>query len=166
MKKSRKPRQPQKRQRANDQPVAQSLDRRRFLRLARNGAIGAAVLGGAGIFGTRSVMATIAEHDLTRIGQGKPTVVQVHDPNCPTCSALQRETRKAMKQFGECDLVFLVANIKTEKGSALANKHGVPHVTLLLFDAKGDLSETLHGMRQRDELMPILQAHHAATKTG
>ena len=49
------------------------MDRRRALRLLRNGGIAAAVLGGAGVFGTRSVMATIAEHDLSRVGsEGKP----------------------------------------------------------------------------------------------
>ena len=108
----------------------------------------------------RSVRAMQAEHDLSRVGQGKPVVVQVHDPQCPTCTALQRETRKAMKQFGECDLVYLVADISQQDGAGFANRYGVPHVTLLLFDGKGELRQTLQGMRYQDELKQVLAQHH------
>ncbi|MDJ0828081.1 MAG: hypothetical protein QNJ16_21575 [Rhodobacter sp.] len=140
----------------------QTMDRRRVLSLARNGGIAAAVLGGTGLFGVRSVMATVAEHDLTRVGQGKPAIVQVHDPQCPTCTALQRETRRALDSFEECDLVYLVANIRTVDGSSFANTHRAPHVTLLLFDAHGTLRQSLNGMRYRQELREVFRAHHAA----
>ncbi|MEM7320369.1 MAG: thioredoxin domain-containing protein, partial [Pseudomonadota bacterium] len=112
-----------------------------------------------GFFTFRSVQAMQFERDLTRIGQGKPAVVQVHDPQCPTCNALQNQTRKAMKQFGECDLLFLVADITQPAGGALARQYGVPHVTLLLFDGQGGLQQTLHGLRDRSELEVILAAH-------
>ncbi|KMW58334.1 hypothetical protein AIOL_003307 [Candidatus Rhodobacter oscarellae] len=135
------------------------MDRRGVLRLARNGAIAAAVLGGGGIIGARSVMATIAEHDLTRVGQGKPSVVQIHDPGCATCNALRREARRALSGFEECAMVYLVANIKTEKGQVFAARYNVPHVTLLVFNADGELVETLRGMRRRAELRAILAAH-------
>ncbi|MEX0283510.1 MAG: thioredoxin family protein [Paracoccaceae bacterium] len=134
--------------------------RRQFLKLARNGAIGIAAAGGAGFFMMRSVRAMQAEQDLTRVGQGKPVIVQVHDPQCPTCTALQKEVRNAMKQFGECDLVYLVADIRQTEGATFANRHGVPHVTLLLFDGDGELRQTLHGMRYRDELRQVLRTHH------
>ena len=140
--------------------AAQGASRRDVLRLARNGAIAAAVVGGGGFFTIRSVRAMQAEHDLTRVGQGKPVVVQVHDPQCSTCTALQRETRKAMKQFEECDLIYLVADISQQDGARFANQYGVPHVTLLLFDAEGGLRQTLQGMRYRDELRQVLTRHH------
>lgn len=135
------------------------MTRRGALRWGRNAAVALVALGGAGYFGTRAVRATIAEHDLTRVGQGKPTIVQVHDPSCSMCTALQRETRRAMTHLGECDLVYLVANIKTTEGQAFASQYGVPHVTLLLFDGEGALVDRLHGVQDREVLRPIFDAH-------
>ncbi|WP_299782071.1 hypothetical protein [uncultured Roseobacter sp.] len=88
--------------------------RRDMLKLLRNGGIGAVILAGGGYFGVGSYRAYAAEHDLGRLGQGKPVVVQVHDPQCPTCTALQKQTRKALKEFGECDLVYLIADINVQ----------------------------------------------------
>lgn len=138
-----------------------NTNRRNLLKLMRNGAIGAIAIGAGGYFTLRSVRAHEREHDLTRVGQGKPTVVQVHDPRCPTCTALQKETRNALKQFGECDVLYLVADITSQTGAAFANRFGVPHVTLLLFDANGKLQTTLRGMRYRDELETVFAGHHA-----
>ncbi len=139
---------------------ANGTSRRDVLRLARNGAIAAVVVGSAGFFMTRSVRAMQAEHDLTRIGKGKPVVVQVHDPQCSICTALQRETRKAMKQFEDEDFIYLVADISQQDGAGFANRYGVPHVTLLLFDGEGVLQQTLQGMRYQDELSEVLARHH------
>ena len=140
-------------------PAEPMVTRRNVLGLARNGAIGVAALAGLGYVGNNWFQAWAAEHDLTRIGQGKPTVVQVHDPQCPTCIALQGETRTAMKQFGECDLLYLVADIKQESGAAFAAKHNVPHVTLILMDGEGEVTQVLRGMRYSDELETILAVH-------
>lgn len=136
-----------------------TVTRRNMLRLGRNGVLGLAAVGGAGFWVSQSMQAMADEHDLTRVGQGKPTVVQIHDPSCPTCTALQRETRKAMKQFGECDVVFLIADISQDIGRKFAVQHGVGHVTLLLFDGDGKRTQTLRGMRQRAELEVILAGH-------
>ncbi|AXI47519.1 hypothetical protein C1J03_16810 [Sulfitobacter sp. SK012] len=133
--------------------------RRNVLKLVRNGAIGAVALGGAGYLGRGWFNEFLEEHDLTRLGQGKPAVVQVHDPTCPICTALQGETRAAMKQFGECDLLYLIADIKQENGADFAAKHNVPHVTLVLFDGAGGATQVLSGMRYVDELRPLLAGH-------
>ncbi|MEL7116408.1 MAG: thioredoxin family protein [Pseudomonadota bacterium] len=160
MAKSSKRRSKAKAQTAQKDPV--KLDRRGALRLIRNGGIAAAVVVGAGVFGTRSVMATIAEHDLTRLGaEGKPVIVQIHDPSCPMCRSLQKETRKALGRLEECAIVYLVANIRTEEGAAFAAKYGAPHVTLLLFDASGELQDTLTGERDRDALEARFLRHSA-----
>lgn len=143
-------------------PAEPMMTRRNMLGLARNGAIGVVLLGGAGYVGKGWYEDWKAEHDLTRIGQGKPSVVQVHDPQCPTCTALQGETRAAMRQFGECDLLYLVADIKQEKGAAFAAKHNVPHVTLILMDGAGEVTQILRGMRYSDELETILALHFEA----
>ena len=130
------------------------LTRRDVLRRYRNRGIGLAVVGVAGWFVVEDVQATVREHDLTRIGNGVPTVVQIHDPNCSICAALQKETRAAVKGFDESELQFLVANIKDARGSKLAADHGVPHVTLLLFDGDGKRRQILRGPNDRSVLEP------------
>ncbi|MEM1066658.1 MAG: hypothetical protein AAGJ74_14250, partial [Pseudomonadota bacterium] len=79
--------------------IAPSESRRNTLKLLRNGGIAALVLGGAGVVSVNAVRATIAEQDLTRIGNGTPAIVQIHDPTCAMCTELQRETRKALRGF-------------------------------------------------------------------
>ncbi|WP_299502880.1 thioredoxin family protein [uncultured Roseobacter sp.] len=138
--------------------------RRDVFKLARNGAIAAAAVAGGGYFAVGSFRAYAAEHDLTRLGQGKPVVVQVHDPQCPTCTALQKQARKALKGFGECDLVYLIADITTPEGRAFAVQHGVGNVTLLLFDGAGGLHQTVQGLHNSDQLDAIFKAHHGAVR--
>ena len=133
--------------------------RRRFLRFVRNGAISLPVLTGVGYLSVQSVQATICEADLTKIGRGRPSIVQVHDPQCPLCQRLQRQTRKALKSFDSDAFTFLVANIKTLDGSAFAARYGVPHVTLLLFDARGEMVQIVRGPSDTDTLRTIFEAH-------
>lgn len=135
--------------------------RRAFLKKLRNGGIAALVIGGGGWFGVRDVQATMREHDLSRIGNGMPTVVQIHDPQCPTCVALQREARDAVCEVGEARLQFLVANIRTAEGRELARQHRVGHVTLLLLDASGRRQSVLTGPRNRDQLAGAFRDHVA-----
>lgn len=126
--------------------------RRDVLRLARNGAIGLSAVGGIGFFFVQNVRSSIHEHDLTRVGNGTPTIVQIHDPQCSLCRALQSETRSALSEFGEDELDYVVADIRTDEGSVFARRYSVPHVTLLLFDKTGQLKATMRGQRQADEL--------------
>ena len=89
--------------------------------------------------------AAICEGDLTRIGNGVPTVVQILDLQCQQCVALQKEAREAASEFEDDELQFVVANIRSEKGRRLGNEHRVGHVTLLLFDGNGKLRCTILG---------------------
>ncbi len=143
-------RQKAKRPAASQPP--QDIGRRRFLSLARNGAIGALAVGGVGFLFVRHVQGSMREHDLSRIGNGTPTVVQVHDPQCSLCLALQRQTRQAMKRFDDDEIDYVIANIRSADGRNFAQQYGVPHVTLLLFDANGVHRGTLSGQRRSDEL--------------
>ena len=126
--------------------------RREFLSTVANVALITAASGGAGWYLIDEVCATTRENDLTRIGNGIPAVVQIHDPECPRCRALQAEARDAMSNFNENDLQYLVANIRLDKGRQLANKHRVGHVTLLLFDGKGRRRGILSGPSTSDYL--------------
>lgn len=119
----------------------------------------AAVVGGGGWYLIDDVMAKSAELDLSQIGNGIPTVVQIHDPECPRCRALQREARDAMADFDGNELQFLVANIRQADGRRLANLHGVGHVTLLLLDGEGNRQGVLVGENSSDNLAIAFRAH-------
>ncbi len=137
----------------------QQPTRRDFIGLARKGAIGVGLLSFTGFFAYRSVQGALHERDLTRLGNGQPTIVQVHDPSCSMCAELQKETRAALKEVGEGRLQYLIADIKTEDGQIFAGQYGVPHVTLMLFDGNGQHHATYNGIRNRTELIPIFRAH-------
>ncbi|MCP4983147.1 MAG: hypothetical protein GY935_21940 [Gammaproteobacteria bacterium] len=98
------------------------------------------------------------EHDLSVIGKGKPTVVQIHDPKCRLCAQLRRNAGNAIDQIGD-EMLFRVADITTPQGRRLQNKHDVPIVTLLLFDARGELRQVLNGVKDDDLLYRTFLAH-------
>ncbi|WP_298822859.1 hypothetical protein [uncultured Roseibium sp.] len=130
------------------QPASETgVDRRGMLRLVRNVAIGAAVLGGTGYVFAQNVMTTMHEHDLDRVGNGVSTIVQIHDPQCSMCLALQRETRKALDMLEGRQIDYVVANIRTQKGREFANRYGAQHVTLLLFNEAGELQDIVQGQQ-------------------
>ena len=126
--------------------------RRQVLEMLGYSAAGIAVVGGGGWYFVSSVQASIAAGDLGRIGNGTPTVVQIHDPQCPRCRALQREAREALAAFDDDELQYVVANIRQADGRRLADAHGVGHVTLLLFDAEGRQRGVLAGENRSDYL--------------
>ncbi len=136
--------------------------RRDFFAKIRNGVIAAAVVGVAGWYLAAEVRATSQEGDLTRIGNGTPTIVQIHDPQCPKCVALQKETRDALSNFEDGKLQYLVANIRTVEGKMLATAHRVGHVTLLLFDGQGRKRNTLTGPNTSRYLTEAFRNHLGA----
>lgn len=138
---------------------ASAISRRSVL---GGGAVGSALVLGGGFWGVSSFRTYAAEHDLSRVGQGAPAIVQVHDPQCPTCTALQKQTRRALKDLDACGLTYLVADIKTPEGAAFARRYNAPHVTLLLFDGAGDLKRTVRGLHDSPHLAEVFAAHKAA----
>ncbi len=164
MKRSKNNSKPQNRKKKATPPTPTApepkLDRRAALGRMAKMALGVAVVGGgAGLLLTRAVKADMREHDLSRIGQGVPMVVQVHDPNCPTCLSLQTQVRKAMRAFGDDELQYAVASLDKTEGRRLAIEHGVGKITLLLFDAKGVRQEILHGVRNHSALESTFRRH-------
>ncbi len=150
---------------AKSKPVQQNVsnDRRAFLRKLRNVTIGLSLVGAGGAFAAVNVKCSLEEGDLTKVGNGMPTIVQIHDPQCPRCQALQKETRKALGNFDDDELQYLVANIRSTDGQAFANKYHVPHITILLFDGKGELTKILRGNNTRDFLRDEFAAHLKAS---
>lgn len=138
-----------------------TTSRRNVLRKAASGVVVVAAVGGAGWYLVEDVRATIREEDLSRIGNGIPAVVQIHDPQCPICTELQSEVREAMAEFSDGELQYLVANIRNSEGQGLANAHGVGHVTLLLFDAEGQRRDVLVGTNTSERLVHLFRRHLA-----
>ncbi len=134
-------------------PRRRARSRRDFLQNLGYGGIGIAVVGGGGWYLASSVHAGIVEQDLSRIGNGIPTVVQIHDPQCPRCRALQREAREALSELDDGEIQFLVANIRRPEGRDLAAAHRVGHVTLLLFDGSGKRRGVLVGENSSEILL-------------
>ena len=162
MKKKRNKPQKQNKAKVGPDPSVQNPDRRSFLARSGKWMVGAVVLVGGGGFAISAVRATAGEQDVGRVGQGIPTVVQIHDPSCALCSALQKEARRALKGIDPETLNYVVANIKTEAGRDFANQHRQPHVTLMLMDPSGEPVQILNGPQDGDDLRVLFAAHAAA----
>lgn len=135
------------------------INRRDALTRIRNWGLLGVLAAGGGWYLVDEVTATIAEQDLSRVGNGKPTVVQIHDPQCNQCLALQSETRSALKTIDDGKLQYVVANIRTDEGRAFAAANRVGHVTLLLFDADGKRRNVLTGHRSSAMLAAAFRSH-------
>ncbi|MEM9198201.1 MAG: hypothetical protein AAGD12_10145 [Pseudomonadota bacterium] len=147
------------------EPSPTPMTRRDMLRLARNGAIGLAAVGGVGAYVVQSFRAHATEHDLSRIGKGTPSIVQIHDPQCALCRELQTETRAALEDMSDAQVTYVVANIRTSEGRALAARHGVSHVTLLLMDGNGRVQRVIQGVQSRAVLRDAFTAHIRANSS-
>ena len=97
-------------------------------------------------------------HDLTLVGSGTPVVVQIHDTTCPICRSLKSVTANVLKDHSQ--IQFRIADLATSQGQALQQKYGVQKTTLLLFDAKGNLLDTVIGLQTREELEPLFSRHY------
>jgi len=95
-------------------------------------------------------------HDLSVIGNGTPTVVQIHDANCRLCQQLRRNVGSVDGQF-EARVQFRIADLGTISGRRLAQKHRVEHVTLLLFNGSGERVGVIRGVRSGEELLPAFK---------
>ena len=140
-------------------PARRRSSRRDFLVNAAIYSGGAVALAGGSWYAFDAVAAQSRESDLSTIGNGVPAIVQIHDPNCPTCNRLRMEAREAACAFGEDRLQFRVASLMTEEGRALATRHGVGKITLLMFDGDGTMRSVLPGLNDAAHLAPVFQRH-------
>ena len=97
--------------------------------------------------------------DLSVIGQGKPVILQIHDPQCCMCAALQKQPRRALKQVDESSVYYHVANIRTDDGAAVQAREGLPHVTLVLYNGKGERVYVIGGVTPAEDLLKAFRRH-------
>lgn len=143
---------------SNTAPV-NTLSRRDMLGNIAFSAAAVAAVGTGGYYLVSEVSASISEGDLSKIGNGTPTVVQIHDPSCGTCTALQREARDAVCSMEGDQIQFVVANLNKPEGRQLAARHGVGKITLLLFDGEGNRQSTITGLNSAENLKIAFQRH-------
>ncbi|MEM7562019.1 MAG: hypothetical protein AAF353_03095 [Pseudomonadota bacterium] len=98
------------------------------------------------------------EHDLSVIGQGIPTIVQVHDPKCQLCQRLRSNSHDALVHIKQ-PLLYRIADITTLEGRRIQRQHQVPHVTLLLYDGSGEVRNIVQGVKPEEELIRIFKSH-------
>lgn len=133
--------------------------RRATLRQIATVGIGAAVLvGGGGVF-AMDFRKKLQEQDLSVIGQGLPVVLQIHDPQCSSCAALQRQTRRALKDFDGGEIMYRVANIQTADGAARQSREALPTVTLALFDRDGTRVHVIEGVTPAEDLVEAFRRY-------
>ncbi len=145
-----KPKKTEKRAKAKAEAKAKSQSRRNFVLLP----IAAVAVGGAG-FSIHAIDTKNRElHDLSVIGQGQAVIVQIHDPQCPTCKRLKNIVSNALND--DDPVHFRLADITSSEGKALQDKHNVPHVTLLYFNAKGKHVHTTQGIQTQEQIRSAL----------
>lgn len=90
--------------------------------------------------------------DVSVIGNGNPTVVQLYDQNCSTCRQLDRNSKAAVKEVAG-DLQFRVLNLNTASGRQFAQRYQGGQTTLLYFDRSGRHVNTIIGVESTPYLV-------------
>lgn len=132
--------------------------RRRDRRLVLRAAIALAVVLPLAAIGLWQYERSAAgERDLSVIGNGQPTVVQVLDHGCAECRELRRNVDAAAQSFGD-RVQFRLADRGTADGAILASRHNADHTTLLFFGPDGRLRRTEIGVRDPDAIRQLVTA--------
>lgn len=94
-------------------------------------------------------------HDLSVIGNGTPTVVQIHDQTCQICMRLKKITKTITNDDDRVQ--YRIADIGSKEGKSFQQKYNESKTTLLFFDAKGKHVHTTHGLQDADNIQASIQ---------
>ena len=136
---------------------AERAHRRRRRWLLR-GAVTLAVsapLVGFGVY--RFVDASRSKHDLTVIGIGTPTVVQVFDAHCAECRQLRDRVEAAIAAH-PAPIQHRLADRSTAEGGLFASRHQAEHLSLFFFAADGSLRGRETGMASQTDVALALRS--------
>jgi hypothetical protein len=141
---------------ANQTPTVRTGSAKRYLPSWRAAIVALVLVGisGAGLAALKR--GHDVSHDLSVIGNGIPTVVQIHDPKCQKCQQLKRNVDAAAAGL-EDKTQFRIAQIHTGRGRSFAHRHDVAHVTLVLFHGEGKRTRTIEGVTGTDALVDTFQ---------
>jgi thioredoxin-like negative regulator of GroEL len=96
--------------------------------------------------------------DLSIIGQGMPTLVQVHDETCPSCRQLLSSVKAVKDEFPE--LEFRIADLRSSEGIKFSTRHQVSKVTLMFFDSDGKKLNVVAGLQTEQDVRSFIERMH------
>jgi thioredoxin 1 len=85
----------------------------------------------------------------------KPSLVDFWAPWCGPCKALSPILEEIASELGEDVNVF---KVNVDENTELAQEHGVQSIPTILVYKNGSLSETLVGLKSKEELIEIIKS--------
>ncbi|MDX9740620.1 MAG: hypothetical protein RBT81_05530 [Gammaproteobacteria bacterium] len=95
--------------------------------------------------------------DLSRIGQGRPAVVLVHDKEAVASLELMTMLNELRGDY-EDRMEFLATDVATDEGRSFAQSQGVGSSLLVLFDGAGSRVAIIDGIRDPGILRSTLES--------
>ena len=89
------------------------------------------------------------------LGSDSPVLVDFWAPWCGPCKALTPILEEISGEMGDQVGIY---KVNVDENTDLAQEHGVQSIPTLLVYKGGALSETIVGLKTKDELVEILQS--------
>ena len=96
--------------------------------------------------------------DLSRVGEGRPAAVIIHDHNTVDSIVLMQHLDDLRATY-EPALLLLLADFHRPDGRRFAEQYDLPRASLTLFDARGELVQTYARHREREDLVRFLEQY-------
>jgi hypothetical protein len=139
--------------------------RRRDRRMILRGGLALVVLAPLATLGVIQYQRRAADRrDLSVIGNGQPTVVQVYDYGSRPCRQLRSNVSAVEGEFSP-HVQFRLADRSTPDGAILATRHNVGQTTLLLFAADGQLRQTLTGVQDVETIRSAIASSFPGSRS-